>query len=46
MRRLHRPGACMVAFAAGALVAFCLPTWCLIFALCILVIAAGLCMKK
>ena len=36
----------MTVGAAGALVAFCLPAWCLIFALCILVIAAGLCLKK
>lgn len=40
-RRHHGIGTAVVTFAAGVLVAFCLPTWFLIMALCVLLICAG-----
>ncbi|MBO5646356.1 MAG: hypothetical protein J6S59_04485 [Clostridia bacterium] len=40
-RRRNGIGSAAVTFAAGVLVAFCLPTWFLICALCLLLIFAG-----
>ena len=40
-RRHHGIGTAVVTFAAGVLVAFCLPVWFLIMALCLMLICVG-----